>query len=65
MTESNNKLVELDKIKEIAPYPMHPYFITGYLAYALPPEISHQAKELTNQFMNMLQDHLITSFNVL
>ena len=40
MKQENRKLTELDKIKEIAPYPMHHQFITGYLAFAIPPEIS-------------------------
>ena len=65
MKQDNRKILELDKIKEIAPYPMHHQFISGYLAFAIPPEISHEVKMITNQLLSMAKDQLITSFNLL
>ena len=65
MSKPNLKMNQLDKLQQLAPFPMDPQFITGYLTFGVPLESAAEVKTIAEQIMTMRQDKLITSFNVL
>ena len=65
MKDENQKTDELDKIKQLATYPVHHQFVVGYLTFGIPLSMAKEATRIAEQFMSMAQDRLITSFNLL
>lgn len=61
----DDKLNEIQKLRQIAPYPMQEMFILGYLTSGIPLAAVSEVKNLAKQVLSMQTDRLITNFNVL
>lgn len=46
MKKEDEKVTELIKLKQLAPFPIDTSFITGYLAFGVPAELVNQVKDL-------------------
>lgn len=65
MKEDNAKIVELNKLRKLVPYPLNASFISGYFGYIIPEHRVEQLKNFISQCMTLIEDHLISSFNLL
>jgi hypothetical protein len=42
------------KLKQLAPFPLDSSFITGYLAFGVPPDLAKEVKDVVEQIIVMV-----------